>query len=81
LATWVLKNGWDCCLTANRPPGYQKDANPAPQSQVRQDGAVEDIDFRHSRGLEKSLVLQLADYRWIKEHNNLSKREFWLPPI
>ena len=41
------------------------------KARLRQDGAIEDIDFRHPRGLDKSLVLRLADCRWIKEHNNL----------
>ena len=29
------------------------------------------IDFRHPRGLDKSLVMRLAGCEWIKEHNNL----------
>lgn len=41
------------------------------KAKLRQDGAIEDIDFRHPRGLDKSLVLRLADCRWIKEHHNL----------
>jgi len=41
------------------------------KAKLRQDGAIEDIDFRHPRGLDKSLVLRLADCQWIKEHNNL----------
>ena len=34
-------------------------------------GSIEDIDFRHPRGLDKSLILRLADCQWIKEHNTL----------
>jgi DNA replication protein DnaC len=41
------------------------------KARLRQDGVIEDIDFRHPRGLDKSLVLRLADCQWIKEHNNL----------
>jgi len=41
------------------------------KAKLRQDGVVEDIDFRHPRGLDKSLVLRLADCRWIKDHHNL----------
>jgi DNA replication protein DnaC len=31
----------------------------------------EDIDFRHPRGLDKSLVLKLFSCDWIKNANNL----------
>ena len=41
------------------------------KEKLRQDGCVEDIDFRHPRGLDKSLVIRLADCQWIKGHNNL----------
>lgn len=41
------------------------------KAKLRQDGCVEDIDFRQPRGLDKSLVTRLADCRWIRKHNNL----------
>ena len=41
------------------------------KAKLRQNGCVEDIDFRHPRGLDKSLVTRLADCQWIKKHNNL----------
>ncbi len=41
------------------------------KAKLRQDGCVEDIDFRHPRGLDKSLAIRLADCQWIKKHNNL----------
>jgi len=41
------------------------------KAKLRQQGSVEDIDFRHPRGLDKSLVIRLADCQWIKKHNNL----------
>ncbi|WP_319548598.1 IS21-like element helper ATPase IstB [Desulfogranum marinum] len=41
------------------------------KAKLRQDAAIEDIDFRHPRGLDKSLVLRLADCQWVKEHHNL----------
>ena len=41
------------------------------KARLRQDGCIEDIDFRHPRGLDKSLVMRLAGCEWIKEHNNL----------
>jgi len=41
------------------------------KARLRQDGCIEDIDFRHPRGLDKSLVMRMAGCEWIKEHNNL----------
>jgi DNA replication protein DnaC len=41
------------------------------KAKLRQDSSIEDIDLRHPRGLDKSLVLRLSDCQWIKDHNNL----------
>ncbi|PID74205.1 MAG: AAA family ATPase, partial [Desulfobacterales bacterium] len=41
------------------------------KAKLRQDAAVEDIDFRHPRKLDKSLVVRLADCQWIKDHTSL----------
>ena len=41
------------------------------KAKLRQNGTIEDIDFRHPRGLDRSLVTRLADCRWIKNHENL----------
>jgi DNA replication protein DnaC len=41
------------------------------KAKLRQQGSVEDIDFRHPRGLDKSLIARLADCQWIKKHHNL----------
>ena len=41
------------------------------QAKLKQRACFEDIDFRGSRGLNKSLVLELGTCRWIKEHRNL----------
>lgn len=41
------------------------------KARLRQDSCLEDIDFRHPRGLDKSLVVRLADCQWLKEHHNL----------
>jgi len=41
------------------------------KARLRQDSCIEDIDFRHPRGLDKFLVMRLAGCQWIKEHNNL----------
>ena len=41
------------------------------KAKLRQNACLEDIDFRHPRGLDKSLIMQLASGQWIKEANNL----------
>jgi DNA replication protein DnaC len=41
------------------------------KARLRQNASVEDIDFRHPRGLDKSLMLKLSSCDWIKERNNL----------
>ena len=41
------------------------------KAKLRQNACLEDIDFRHPRDLDKSLMLQLASGQWIKEANNL----------
>jgi len=40
-------------------------------AKLRISAAVEDIDFRQPRGLDKSLVLSLSSNQWITEHHNL----------
>lgn len=41
------------------------------KAKLRNQAAVEDIDYRHPRGLDKSYVLRLSDCQWIKDHQNL----------
>jgi DNA replication protein DnaC len=41
------------------------------KAKLRQNACIEDVDFRHPRGLDKSLVMRLTDCQWIKKHNNL----------
>jgi DNA replication protein DnaC len=41
------------------------------KAKLRQHASVEDVDFRHKRGLDKSLFMQLADCQWIKEALNV----------
>jgi len=41
------------------------------KAKLRQNACVEDVDFRHSRGLDKSLFMQLSSCRWIAEKNNV----------
>jgi DNA replication protein DnaC len=41
------------------------------KAKLRQNASVEDIDFRHARKLDKSLVVRLAGCEWIKNRQNL----------
>ncbi len=41
------------------------------QAKLRLQASVEDIDFRAPRGLDKTLILRLADCRWITATQNL----------
>jgi len=41
------------------------------KAKLRQNACLEDMDFRHPRGLDKSVIMQLASGQWIKEANNL----------
>ncbi len=40
-------------------------------ARLRQQAAIEDLDYRHPRGLDKSLMRDLASCQWIKKHLNL----------
>jgi len=41
------------------------------KARLRQNASIEDIDFRHPRGLDRSLMLKLSSCDWIKDSNNL----------
>jgi DNA replication protein DnaC len=41
------------------------------KAKLRQNACVEDVDFRHPRKLDKTLFMNLAGGRWLKEHNNV----------
>jgi DNA replication protein DnaC len=41
------------------------------KAKLRQEAAIEDINYRHPRGLEKAIVLRLASCQWIADHRNL----------
>lgn len=40
------------------------------KAHLRQQAVVEDVDFRHPRGLDRSLMLSLASCQWIRERRN-----------
>jgi len=41
------------------------------RAKLRHQAAVEDIDYRHPRGLDKALMTKLATSQWIREHHNV----------
>jgi len=41
------------------------------QAKLRLSASLEDIDYRHPRGLDKSLNLRLASCQWVHEHHNV----------
>jgi DNA replication protein DnaC len=41
------------------------------QAKLRQTACVEDINFRARRGLDKKLILSLAECDWIRHHRNI----------
>lgn len=41
------------------------------QAKLQQPACVEDIDYKHSRGLNKSAIQELARGQWIQQHMNL----------
>ena len=41
------------------------------KAKLRQQACLEDIDYRHHRGLDKSLLLSLATCQWIPDHLNV----------
>jgi len=40
-------------------------------AKLRLSASVEDVDFRHPRGLDRSLLLKLADAEWVGAHRNI----------
>lgn len=41
------------------------------QAKLQQTACMEDIDFKHPRGLNKANILELAHGQWIRQHLNL----------
>src|SRR5262249_9807174 len=46
------------------PPGWRRASPP-------QTACIEDIDYRHPRSLDKSLMARLATCQWVREHHNV----------
>lgn len=41
------------------------------RAKLKHNAALEDIDYRHPRGLDKSLIQSLAACQWVSEHLNI----------
>ena len=41
------------------------------QAKLQQAACIEDLDFKHPRGLNKANILELAQGQWIRQHLNL----------
>src|SRR6266853_178403 len=41
------------------------------QAKLRQTACIEDLDYRHPRGLDKALIARLATCQWVREHHNV----------
>src|SRR5213080_5429211 len=41
------------------------------QAKLRLSASMEDIDYRHPRGLDKALMLRLASCQWVHERHNV----------
>ena len=41
------------------------------QAKLRQTACIEDIDYRHPRGLDKAVMTRLATCQWVREHHNV----------
>src|SRR5665213_281927 len=41
------------------------------QAKLRQEACVENIDYAHQRGLDKSMIKTLATSQWVKDHLNV----------
>jgi len=42
------------------------------QAKLREQACVEDINYRHPRGLDRSVVQRLCSCKWISDHDNLT---------
>lgn len=40
-------------------------------ARLKQQASIEDTDFRHPRGLDKSVMLTLSNCNWIRNHQNI----------
>ncbi len=61
-------------LLVDREITYRDDrrmTNRLRRAKLRHNACLEDIDYRHPRGLDKTLLISMATCQWIKEHLNV----------
>lgn len=61
-------------LLVDREETFRKDRrykNLVRYAKIKQQASIEDIDFKTQRGLARSLVLQLGNCDWIKQHQDI----------
>ena len=61
-------------LLVDRELTYRDDrrmTNRLRRARLRHNACLEDIDYRHPRGLDKALLTSMATCQWIKEHLNI----------
>lgn len=58
----------DCELTAR---DSRRLATRLGRAKLRHAAVIEDIDYRHARGLDKSVITRLATCQWVREHHNV----------
>ena len=71
---WIesFHSGSTSAVLARSGGGYpSRLTNRLRRPKLRHRACIEDVDFRQPRGLDKDLVLSLADGRWIREHLNV----------
>jgi DNA replication protein DnaC len=47
-------------------------ANRLRQAKLKQQGSMEDINFRHPRQLDRGLIRSLSSCDWVREHHNIA---------
>lgn len=61
-------------LLLDREASYRRDRRLTARlryARLRHQAAIEDVDYRVSRGLDRALFLKLAEGSWIDAHDNL----------
>ena len=41
------------------------------KAKLRQNACIEDVDYRHPRGLDKSVITRLATCQWVRDRHNV----------
>jgi len=58
--------------SAGGPRAREPQARPLPSAaKLRLDASIEDIDFRHPRGLDRGVLLDLARAAWVNSHQDV----------